>query len=176
MTGLRDYLVGMRETVRAHRKATKDAPLEPRPVAATVTAMGGSGARKIQIRDFELISDAKPEAGGFNLGPTPVELAMGALGACISSSFLHQAAMRGIPVDGLVVEVTARTDPRGAMPAYPDVPNRPHNIQFTIRVDSPATDDEVQTMFEAAERTCSVSNLIRAEETVNGRIERIASP
>jgi uncharacterized OsmC-like protein len=172
MVGLRDYLVGMRETIRAHRKAAKDAPLVPRQIVAKVTAMGGSGARKIQIRDFELISDAKPEAGGFNLGPTPVELTMGALGACISSSFLHQAAMRGIPVDELVIEVTAQTDPRGAMPAYPDIPNHPHNIQFTARVGSPATDDELQLMLDKAEATCSVSNLIRAQETVTGRFER----
>ena len=172
MSGLRDYLVNMRETVRAHRLATKDAPLIPRPIAAKVTAMGGSGARKIQIRDFTLISDAKPEAGGFNLGPTPVELLMGALGACISSSFLHQAAMRGIPVDELVVDVAAQTDPRGPLSAYPDIPNHPHNIEFTVHVNSPATDEELQILLDGAEHTCSVSNLIRAQETVTGSLLR----
>lgn len=173
MTTLRDYLIGMRETVREQRLKTKDAPLIARPIAAKVTAMGGSGARKIQIRDFELISDAKPEAGGFNLGPTPVELLMGAVGACLSSSFLHQAAMRGIPVDEVIIDVTAQTDPRGALPAYPDIPNYPHNIQFVARVNSPATDAELHVMLAAAEQTCSVSNLIRAQETVTGALERI---
>ena len=149
MSTLRDYLVNLRETVRAHRQATKDAPLVPRMVTAKVTAMGGSGARKIQIRDFELISDAKLEAGGFNLGPTPVELLMGSLGACISSSFLHQAAMRQIPVDELIVDVAAQTDPRGSLLAYPDIPNHPHNIRFNVRVNSPATDEELQNFSTA---------------------------
>lgn len=174
MTSLRDYLVGMRETVRAHRRATKDQTPAPKPIKAVVTAMGGSGARMIRIRDFALISDAKPEAGGFNLGPTPVELTMGALGACVSSSFLHQAAMRGIPVDALTIEVTAQTDPRGPLLAFPDIPDHPHNIRFVARVDSPATDEQLQLMLEKAEATCSVSNLIRAQETVTGRLERIA--
>jgi uncharacterized OsmC-like protein len=173
MSTLRDYLVHLRDTVRAHRQATKDAPLVPRTVGAKVTAMGGAGARKIQIRDFALISDAKPEAGGFDLGPTPVELLMGSLGACISSSFLHQAAMRQIPVDELVVDVTAQTDPRGSLTAYPDIPNHPHNIGFTVRVSSPATDDELQKLLDGAEQHCSVSNLIRAQETVTGGFERM---
>jgi uncharacterized OsmC-like protein len=175
MSTLRDYLVNLRETVRAHRQATKDAPLVPRIVNAKVTAMGGAGARKIQIRGFELISDAKPEAGGFNLGPTPVELLMGSLGACISSSFLHQAAMRQIPVDELIVDVAAQTDPRGALLAYPDIPNHPHNIRFTVRVSSPATDEELQKLLDGAEHNCSVSNLIRAQETVSGSFERLKS-
>ena len=173
MSTLRDYLVAMRATVREQRRKTKDAPLLPRPIAATVTAMGGSGARKIQIRDFELISDAKPEAGGFNLGPTPVELLMGALGACISSSFLHQAAMRGVPIDQLVIDVAAQTDPRGPLPAFPDIPNHPHNIRFTARVNSPASDEDLRKLLENAELTCSVSNLIRAQETVTGALERM---
>lgn len=174
MTSLRDFLVGMRETIREHRRATKDQPLAPKPIRAVVTAMGGSGARMIRIRDFALISDAKPEAGGFNLGPTPVELLMGSLGACISSSFLHQAAMRGIPVDGLEIEVTAQTDPRGPLLAYPDIPNHPHNIRFVAQVDSPATDEELHVMLEKAEASCSVSNLIRAQESVTGHLERVA--
>ena len=60
---------------------------------------------KVRIRDFTLDVDEPPLIGGTDIGPTPVELVLAALGTCQEIVYATYARVLGIPLDG--VEVTA---------------------------------------------------------------------
>ena len=49
-------------------------------LTAQVTAEGGSGIRRVRIRDFQIITDAKTAMAGYDLGPRAPEVLLGALG------------------------------------------------------------------------------------------------
>jgi hypothetical protein len=74
LSGPNDYMVDKRDAVRAQKKRTQEAGYPPDRYQARVTADDRSGARKVRIRDFQFVSDSGPASGGFDFGPTPVEL------------------------------------------------------------------------------------------------------
>jgi uncharacterized OsmC-like protein len=170
LSGLNDYLVEKREAVRAQKLQTQQAGYPPHKYSAHVTTDDRTGVRKVRIRDFQLLSDSGPANGGFDLGPTPVELLFASLGTCLVSTFITQAANRGVPVDSIEIDVEGKTDPRANLPNYPDVPNFPHDVSFELRVTSPAATEVITEFFKAAERLCTISALFAKSQDVHGRL------
>jgi uncharacterized OsmC-like protein len=176
VSGLNDYLVEKREAVRTQKKRAQEVGYPPSRYQAHVTSDDRTGVRKIRIRDFQLLSDSGLASGGFDLGPTPVELLFASLGSCLVSTFLNQAATRGVPVDEVNIEVNGQTDPRASLPNYPDVPISPHDVSYVLRVKSAASMEAIRDVFEAAERYCTVSALFAKSQEVHGQLIRENPP
>jgi uncharacterized OsmC-like protein len=170
MSTLRDYLVQKRAALLDRRAAAAAKPLEPHVLAAKVTAEGRSGIRRIRIRDFQIISDSAPDFAGYNLGPSSPELQLGVLGSCLTHVFLIQAADREVPLDSLEVEVTGQIDPRAGRPGFEQIPVYPHNLSYTVHLESPASDEEIAGLHEAVERACPILNLLLNPQTITGTI------
>jgi uncharacterized OsmC-like protein len=170
LSGLSDYLVEKREVVRAQKKRTQEASYPPNRYQARVAADDRTGVRKIQIRDFKLVSDSGPASGGFDLGPTPVELLFASLGSCLVSTFLNQAAARGVPIDAVAIDVSGQTDPRANLSNYADVPNFPHAVSYVLHVTSSAPSETITDLFEAAERLCPISVLFAKSQEIHGQL------
>ena len=171
MTDLNEYLGQKRPAFRALKEAAAKPDYAPTPLRARVTAEGRSGIRRIRIRDFQVLSDSPPSFVGYDIGPSSPELALGALGSCLTHSFLIQAAVHELPLDSLEVEVTGRIDARAGSAGHEDVPVYPHDIAYTVRIVSPASEDDVATVREAVERSCPILNLLRHPQTLAGRLE-----
>jgi uncharacterized OsmC-like protein len=175
MSGLQDYLVQKRQALLQRRAAQpSNGALTPHTLSARVRAEGRSGIRRIRIRDFQLLSDSGPDFAGYNLGPTSPELQLGVLGSCLTHIFLIQAADRQLPLDSLEVEVTAQQDPRARQPGFEHVPVYPHQIAYTVHIDSPASDQELAELHAAVERVCPIFNLLRDPQQIDGRLVRAA--
>jgi uncharacterized OsmC-like protein len=176
MSTLREYLVQKREALLARRaKAAANGAATPHLIKAEVRAEGRSGVRRIRIREHQVLSDAGADFAGYNFGPSSPELQLGVLGSCLTHIFLIQAADRQVPLDSLEVEVTGQLDPRAGRPGFEDVPIYPHNIGYTVRLESPATDAEIAALHEAVERTCPIYNLLLNPQRISGRIEHTRS-
>ena len=73
---------------------------------AVVTAQLGEGtAVDIQTRQFSLHGDEPPEAGGTDMGPTPYEIVLGGLAACIAVTLRLYANHKGIALGGVEVRL-----------------------------------------------------------------------
>ena len=173
MSFLRDYLVQKRQALLERRARIAEGKLGPAPLQAKVTAEGRSGVRRIRIRNFQIISDSPPDFAGYNLGPSSPELQLGVLGSCLNHSYLIQAAALEVPFDSIEVEVEAFIDPRAGSPGFEGVPVYPQNIRYTVRIESPASSDEIEALRSKVEKACPILNLLRNPQSIDGRIERV---
>lgn len=175
MSNLREYLVQKRDVLLAKRARAEVQPPDPLQISATVRAEGRSGIRRVRIRDYQVITDSAPDFAGYGLGPTAPELQLGVLGSCLAHSFLIQAADRETPIDALEVEVAAEIDARAGQPGYPDITVHPRQVRYTLRVDSPASADEIAALQAAMEQACPILSLLRNPHEIRGGVELTAT-
>ncbi len=174
MADLNEYLYLKRDAVKSVKAAALAPDYEPTRLQATVTAEGRSGIRRIRIRDFQLLSDSPPAMLGYDLAPSSPELALGALGSCLTHSYLIQAALLGIPLTSLSVTVTGVQDARAGQEGHAAIPVYPHELAYTVQIDSPASDADLATLFETVEQSCPILNLVRRPQAVTGSVRRTA--
>jgi len=103
-----------------------------------------------QVRQHRVVTDQSERAGGDDSAPSPTELISAALGSCIAL-YVHQfCESRGLPRDGLRVEVT----PRNAAN-----PNR--IAELAVRVCLAAElPPHAMEMLERVVRSCPVHNTL----------------
>lgn len=175
MTDLNAYLAQKRTALGVRRERIGRGEVGPVPLRAEATVEGRSGVRRIRVREHAVISDSLPDFAGYDLGPGSPELQLGVLGSCLAHSFLIQAAAQGVPLDAVAVEVTATFDPRAGEAGYEDVPVHPQNLSYTVRITSPASEAEIETLHARVDRACPILNLLRGPQDIRGRIERRAA-
>jgi pyruvate/2-oxoglutarate dehydrogenase complex dihydrolipoamide acyltransferase (E2) component/uncharacterized OsmC-like protein len=119
----------------------------------TVTASNAEGmAGRIEAGSFEWPYDEPADAGGTETGPTPVDVFLGGLAACLSLSVRFQAEKR----DAAIGEIDVTTD---AEPEHGAV----EEIGATVRLESDADDGTLERIVEVGERGCHVSQLLRED-------------
>jgi uncharacterized OsmC-like protein len=171
MTTLSDYLAEKRAALLARNARIDRGEAGAVRLQAQVSAAGRSGVRRIRIRDHQLLSDSPPDFAGYDFGPSSPELQLGVLGSCVTHIVLIQAAQRGIELRSLDVEVSGAIDPRGGRPGFEHVPIAPHDIAYTVHVDSPASPAEIDALFAEVERTCPILNLLRKPQQISVTIK-----
>ena len=176
MTTLAEYLTHKRDAFRALRSRVLSLGYEPIALRAQVTAEGRSGVRRIRLRDHQVLTDSPHDFVGYDLGPSSPELALGALGSCLTHSYLIQAAAQGVALDSLEVEVTGQIDQRAGEAGYEAVPREPHGISYTVHLGTSASDEAVDQLHDAVERLCPVLNLLRNPQAISGPVRQTASP
>ena len=168
MNTLKSYLERKLAALKATRASAPTDPVERRQhVTASVIAEGGSGVRRVRIRDFQIITDAGPAMAGYDLGPRAPEVLLGALGSCISHTILIQAALEGIPIDSLVVDASADVD---SLAGHSDVLNPLTNISYEIRVDSPAEPEVFEKINKLLPDICPVLNVVQFPQSITTTI------
>lgn len=181
--GLREYLKYKRiayfhlqelgKKKAEERAKNPDAAIEqPEKAVAKISVAGSTGVRRLQIREFRILHDNPPFLGGNDLGPTSQEHQIGVLSSCLTHIFLIQAAAREVPLDSLSVEVKAIRDFRAGRVGFEDVPAYPQQIQYVVNVSSPASYEVIQELRDAVEAVCPIYNLLKDEQTIEGRIVR----
>lgn len=172
MSHLNEYLAEKRAAVLARSAAVAAGTAQPAHLKAHVRAEGRSGVRRLRIREHQVISDSPPDFAGFNLGPSSPELQLGVLGTCVTHIFEIQAALLQVPLERLEVDVRGRIDPRAGTPGHESTPIWPHDIRYEVQVASPASDEELATLFDAVERNCPILNLLRNPQQIQGTLVR----
>jgi uncharacterized OsmC-like protein len=173
MSGLREYLVQKRTALQALQDRAASPDYVPVALSAHVRAEGRSGVRRIRVRDFQVITDSPPDFAGYDLGPSSPELVLGALGSCLTHTWLIQAAAHDIPIDSLLVDVTGTIDARAGKTGHEHVPVYPHNIAFTVHVASPVDRNRIDTLELAVDRACPILNLLRTPQVIRAETEHL---
>jgi uncharacterized OsmC-like protein len=170
-----DYLAQKREAVLDRRRRIAHGSLGPTPLKARATAEGRNGVRRIRIRDFQVITDSPPDFAGYDLGPSSPELVFGALGSCLTHSYLIQAAALDVPIESIEVEVEALIDPRAGSPGHETTPVYPQNISTVVRIDSPVPVADIERLRDNVGTACPILNLTKTPQTIATRIDHRSS-
>lgn len=132
------------------------------PLKATSHAAGITGVRPVQMGDYIVISDSAPGLAGHSLGPSSPEMLLGALASCLVHTYLLQATLLGIPLDGVEIEVTGGLDMTGVVGLPSDAPIRLERLAYAPTVASPASPADIKRLHDAVEETCAVLNTLRS--------------
>ena len=87
-------------------------------------------------QEFELLADEPPILAGNDLAPNPVEHLLNALAACVTTSMVAHAAVRGIHIEELESELEGDIDLRGFLGVAEDVPRGFTEIRVNFKVKS----------------------------------------
>lgn len=177
MTTFCEYMTAKRVAAQSRAERAARGEVGPRRIQAnTVVRMepdecGRIGIRRTFVRGHVIDSDSGPDLGGYDAGPSPVELLLTALGGCLAHTFMLQAAARRVEFSNLEVDVSATMDPRAGLVGFPDIPLEPHDVQFDLRVASNAPERALRTAFEAVERLCPVTAALTRGVSIAQRLE-----
>lgn len=114
-----------------------------------------------QVRSHRIVVDQPSHAGGDDAGPMPVELLGASLGTCIALYVKQFCQSRGLPYDGMRVEL----EQHGAQ--------NPNRIgEFVVRVVLPtALPEHYATLLERVVKSCPAHNTLEHGAAVKVTIE-----
>ena len=167
---LREYLKIRKNSIEAWN-ALPASELKPVTLTANVVAKNRAGYRELRVREFHYVGDCGYTDGGQDAGVETQTTAAAVFASDLADSYINQAALAGIDIDSLTIEIHGQPDKE---PTNRVKYNR--NFLYTIYVDSPASDEELERLAQKAEENSSVVNLIKQAVTVPVNIVYKHSP
>ena len=114
-----------------------------------------------QIRSHRVVTDQSVHAGGKDTAPSPIELISAALGSCVAL-YVHQFCQsRGIPDDGLRIEV---------LPHNATSPKRIEALDVRVRLPAELP-PHAMDLLERVVRSCPAHNTLVHGASVSVAIE-----
>jgi putative redox protein len=115
-----------------------------------VATPAGGAAHAVAVRGHRLLTDQPERSGGKDAAPTPLELMGAALSGCVSLYVQRFLASRGLPADGVAVEVR---------PVWRDEPGRVgrYDVILHLPAEIPA---ELHAEISRAATACPVHNTL----------------
>jgi uncharacterized OsmC-like protein len=96
----------------------------------------------IQIRHHTVIADELIQDGGTDIGPTPMEILLGTVGACVVVTTKAYAQRKGWPLESVSVELDMERIRREDYPIYAGEAAFIHEIREHIHFEGSLTDEQ----------------------------------
>lgn len=167
---LRHHLKERKKALEAWN-AIPASELQPVTLTANVTAKNRSGVRELRVREFHYIGDCGYAHGGQDSGVDTPTTAQAVFASDLADSYLNQAALLGIDIDSLTIEIHGQPDKVKTNRVW-----YPRNFLYTIYIDSPASDAELEKLAVLAEQNSAVATLVKAAVVPQLTIDRKESP
>lgn len=169
------------ERVNALKEAMREEPAAGRKTLSGITSWSGGAHSTTIVRNFAVPADEPAVLGGTNQGPSPTELVLTGLSACIATGIAYSAAEDGIEVNLIEVDVAGDLDLRGFLNVSDDARPGLAEIRLTVRVDADAPREKIEELVHhgyrrspvaaSLEGRVSVRVCIGWEETEGGRTQ-----
>ncbi|WP_203434347.1 OsmC family protein [Nitrosococcus halophilus] len=102
--------------------------------SSTITGFYGAKQEIAHKQMFVLHADEPPLLAGGDEGANPVEYLLNALAACVTTSMVAHAAVRGIHIEELESEIEGDIELRGFLGLSNDVPKGFSDIRVSFKV------------------------------------------
>ena len=141
----------IRETMRLWEQEPDKAKSKP-----TVKARADGSQAVLEAGPFSWRADLPQPLGGTNQAPSPTALLLSALAGC-AVVFIRDtlAPQLGIRVDAVEATVQCEADARGLLGMAGAVPDL-QNIRLDVQVQSPASESDLQPLFQAWRERCPI--------------------
>ncbi len=118
---------------------------------AKATVRLGEGMKAvIQARDFTLVADEPADGGGTNLGMTPKEILLGALGACVAITVRMYADRKRWALEGVEIDLSTERFKAPDYPAYNGESAFVHEFRQQIVFKGDLTHEQRERLLEIA--------------------------
>ena len=160
------YDEAMKAALQSTMAAIQADPAKARVVFKAETRLKQNVCCTAKVRDFPIMTiDEPPALGGGNAAMNPVELVLVALGTCQEIMFSAHAAVMGIPLNEVKVDVKGYLDTRGLFGIDPATPAGYQKITFETTIKSSADEASLCKLIEIVEERCPLlDTLIRPIE------------
>ena len=123
------------------------------------------------VRTHLVKSDYPEPAGGTDRAPNPIELLLTAMAACIEGALYEFAVHEDININSIAIEVEGELDLRGLFMVDDSVPAGFREINYTVYIDSPDSEDRVRRLAENVINHCPVVDSLARPVRINGKID-----
>lgn len=144
------------ERVNALKAVMRENPAAGRRTLSGVTSWNGGAHSTTIVRNFAIPADEPAVLGGTNQGPSPTELVLTGLSACIAIGIAYSAAEDGIEVDLIEVDVAGDLDLGGFLGTGGVRPGL-DEIRLTVRVDADAPRETIEDLVDRGYRRSPVA-------------------
>jgi uncharacterized OsmC-like protein len=114
----------------------------------TVKNFYGTQQEHERKEPFVLDADEPPLLLGRDLGPNPVEYALTALAACVTSAIVYHAAAKGIAIRSMESRIEGDIDLQGFLGIRDDVPRGYQEIRMVVDIDADAPPEKLQEIVQ----------------------------
>ncbi|MDA2919397.1 OsmC family protein [Desulfobacterota bacterium AH_259_B03_O07] len=136
---------------------------------STVGNFFGVNQENSHLKPLEMDADEPPILAGEDKGANPVEHLLNALAACVTTTMVYHAAVRGIKIEELESELEGDIDLRGFLGISDDVRRGYQNIRVNFKV---KTDAENIERLKAISKLSPVLDVTSKGTNVDVHIER----
>jgi len=126
----------------------------------TINKFYGAQKELSHKKPFELDADEPPLLLGEDQGPNPVEYALTALAACVTTSIVYHAAAKGIKLKSVESKLEGDIDLRGFLGISKDVSPGYKEIRMNFKIESDAPAEQMKELIEFAPSLSPVFNTI----------------
>jgi len=128
---------------------------------------------RAKARNFEFFSD-EPENGGENRAPRPLEYFLAGFAFCQQVQYAKYAALQGIDLSDLKIDVRGHVDARGIF-EIGDVKPGFWDIKYVVKIKTSEDEDTIIDLIKKVERICPAHAALRSsldlerEAIINGK-------
>lgn len=135
-----------------------DPSLAAARLAANCTLMGVHEV-EVRLNDQVVKSDQSPMLGGNGRGPTPVQLALAALGSCQAQTYRFWSEKLGIRIDDVAVDIQADLDVQGVFGLRDGVRAGFGDVTVTVHIGGPEPLERYEQLRRAVDDHCPVLDI-----------------
>lgn len=124
----------------------------------------GGFAEEVKIREHSFKMDEPEHLGGSNTAPNMVEYVLGAYGSCLMVGYAMNAAVRGIEIKKMDIDLEGEIDLHGFIGLADPEKNPPSFswIKAKVNIEAPgATEKQLKELHEVVVKTSPVGNILR---------------
>lgn len=146
-----------------------------RPITSSTLVAGTTTQVTVRSGAHEFTIDEPAALAGTNLGASPIEHLLAALGSCQVITYQVWAAKLGITIDTVEVTVAGDLDVRGFFGLDPDVRAGFQSIDLAVKLTGPETDERYAHLTKLVDEHCPVLDVltvgvpVRASLSYNGK-------
>lgn len=158
----------LRETMRQQQATARGGRQDKcrEPIAGVTVQSGGMRAEG-RFGRHVVVVDEPIGFGGEDSAANPAEVLLAALGASLSVTLRCHAALLGISVGRIQVELAGDLDIRGFFDADPAVRSGFQSLTLKLAIDSDATPDQLARLLAAADRGCPILDVCRGATPIS---------
>ena len=157
-------LTDQRETLTTQKQTDPDAGRAQLSVSSHVA--GITGLRPVKMGDYTVVTDSAPALAGHSLGPSSPQMLLGALASCLAHTYVLQAALHGLSLQHVGIEVSGILDMNDAINPQNSKNLAIENISYRADIRSEESAEELVQLDLNVEQACAVLNTIRSAHTV----------